>query len=75
MVDGLVDMFVDMFRVLFSGRCMHMVFIMPVTVDMHHPFMDVAVCMPLTHEKEYTCQEEQESDKELQIRDGAEYYN
>ena len=73
MVDGFVHMFMCMFRVLFSGRCMHMVFIMPVAVNMHHPFMDMAVRMPLAHEEEYTCQEEQESDKELHIRNGAEY--
>ena len=74
MVDDFVHMFVGMFPVLFSRRCMHMVFIMPVAVDMHHPFMDMAVGMPLAHEEEYTCQEEQESDKELHIRNGAEYH-
>ncbi len=75
MVDGFVHMFMCMFGVLFSGMCMHMVFIMPVAVDMRHPFMDMAVGMPLAHEKECTCQEEQESDKELQIRNGAEYHH
>ncbi len=75
MVDGLMHMFMCMLRVLFSGRCMHMVLIMPVAVDMHHPFMDMTVRVPLAHEKEYTCQEKQESDKELQIRNGAEYHH
>ncbi len=73
MLDGFVCMLMNMIPDLRFGMSMHMVFIMNVAVDMHHPFMCMAMGMSFAQHEEHPCQEDRECDKELHIRNGPEY--